>query len=65
MANVSDWFMANVSDWFMANVSDWFMANVADGLHRALSDYQPANNPVSGKSATSGKTTQIKDYLTT
>ena len=34
----------------MANVSDWFMANVADGLHRALSDYQPPNNPVSGKS---------------
>jgi hypothetical protein len=42
--------MANVSDWFMANVSDWFMANVADGLHRGRSDYQPANNPVAGKS---------------
>ena len=26
-----------------------FMANVSDGLNRGRSDYQPANNPVSGK----------------
>ena len=32
------------------------MANVSDGLQRGRSDYQPANNPASGKSDI------VKDY---